>query len=895
MAKKSKDELARLELEEQIADAIKRSTANLDTFADAQKKIVENYNLIKKINLQIQAIDEEIAELEGKTTEEAKERLEYLVASKSALQQDIKLIITVNKELSNTKNLAKSVLGSMYDWGKTLKSQFLPSITEAFNKFLSLNDLAVQTSVNIGLSGNAMKTMVSSIEDSQMAWGALGYDLESSARIQQNLADETGRQVVLSQQAQQFAANTAKALNMQADELGTLVGQMDQFGLGSELAMSTIVDMRIQSEKMGVNSGKVIKKFQQNLELMNKLNFKDGIKGLQKMSNLSEKYKIEMGSIAAAADKAFRPEGAIEMAAKLQLLGGDIAKLGDPFKLMYEARNNPEKFMEDITQAARASATFDPKTKEFKISANEMDRLREMAEATGISMDELVKTARQGAKVDMFEGMLSGRGLKPEDQAMLAGMMEMTEKGATINGKLVSEMSKTDLAELIQRSSKLEELQKDAMTAQAELNGIKNAIMVAFTDLFKNIDWKKWFGYIKNFVVGLRDFTKSFFDMVGPGGTLATVLALYFGSKVIWPFIQGKIFGSAAAAAFNTETLGGGKKGFFGRIMDKFRGKSEQSVLPPVLDDKKSVLEQVTDVKDQGGDILDKVRGKESGASLGDQSKQIDQVSNSTGKFGGVASISAGQILALGAALLMVGGAIWIVSDAMIRMHESGVGFTEILGVIGAGIAIMIPLVMALGVVGTVTAGPILALGAAFLMIGGAIALAAWGISLLVDSFTNMFSIVSADNIGPLLMLGPALIGVSLGVFALAASLVALGAAYLLGGFLGLIALEEAAADIQTAFKGVDPQGINTAVNAINSIDIDKLNALKELSLWMSMLGATTTIKFDESLHIDGSIELSGEGGGKSNTDWIKDPIFVSKLKELIATQTQKDLNGGKA
>ena len=47
----------------------------------------------------------------------------------------------------------------------------------------------------------------------------------------------------------------------------------------------------------------------------------------------------------------------------------------------------------------------------------------------------------------------------------------------------------------------------------------------------------------------------------------------------------------------------------------------------------------------------------------------------------------------------------------------------------------------------------------------------------------------------------------------------------------------------------------------------------------MSLLGATTTIKFDESLSIDGSIEISGEGGGKTNTDWIKDPIFVSKLK----------------
>jgi hypothetical protein len=43
---------------------------------------------------------------------------------------------------------------------------------------------------------------------------------------------------------------------------------------------------------------------------------------------------------------------------------------------------------------------------------------------------------------------------------------------------------------------------------------------------------------------------------------------------------------------------------------------------------------------------------------------------------------------------------------------------------------------------------------------------------------------------------------------------------------------------------------------------MDKLNALKDLSMWMALLGGTTTIKFDEALHIDGSIELAGSAGG---------------------------------
>ena len=561
---------AQLEIEKQIEEAIKNSTASLDSFAEAQKIIAKNYKIMREYQKEI----DELIELGGEElknlNEEEKERLEYL-------QQQQKVLVGVNKELAKGKNFAKAVRNEFISWGKNLKSQFLPSITEAFNTFLKLNDLAIQTGVNIGVSGKAMDTMVNNIEASQMAWGALGYDLESSAKIQQSIADETGRQVILSQQSQQLAADTAKALNMQADELGQLVGQMDQFGLGSELAMSSIMDMRVESEKMGVNSGKVIKKFQQNMELMNKLNFQSGIKGLQKMTVLSEKYKIEMSAVASAADKAFKPEGAIEMAAQLQVLGGSLAGLGDPFQLMYKARNNPEKFMEDITQAAKQSATFDPKTKEFKVSALEMDRLRVAAEATGMSMEDLVKTAKQGAKLDVFNSMLSSRKMDPKDKELLTGMMEMGEQGAMINGKLVSEMSDTDLKELVTRSEELKELSDQAMSAQAELNGIKNMIMVGVVKFFTENK-----ALIKEFLSGVKSVVSFLLQTFSPTGLLATVLGVYFGAKVLWPMIQGRIFGSSAAAAFNAGTAGGGGKGgFFSKLNPMNWGKKGGGAMTP--------------------------------------------------------------------------------------------------------------------------------------------------------------------------------------------------------------------------------------------------------------------------------------------------------------------------
>ena len=144
MAKSSKDELRRLELEEQIAEATKRSTASIQDFADAQKKIVENYKIMQKINLQLKVVGEEITRLEKENTAESKEQLKILRQQEAALKQDLDLIKATNKELSKGKNLAKSVGNELLNWGKGLKDQFIPSLSEVFNTFLKLNDLNLQ-------------------------------------------------------------------------------------------------------------------------------------------------------------------------------------------------------------------------------------------------------------------------------------------------------------------------------------------------------------------------------------------------------------------------------------------------------------------------------------------------------------------------------------------------------------------------------------------------------------------------------------------------------------------------------------------------------------------------------------------------------------------------------
>lgn len=915
MAKSSKDELRRLELEEQIAEATKRSTASIQDFADAQKKIVENYKIMQKINLQLKVVGEEITRLEKEKTDGYEEQVRLLKQQEAALKQDLVLIKSVNKELSKGKNLAKSVGNELLNWGKGLTSQFIPSLSDVFTTFLKLNDLAMQTSVSIGMSGEGMKLMTGNIEKAQSTWGDLGFDLESSAKMQQSLNEGTGRQVVLSQQAQETAALTARALNMQSDELGSLIGEMDQFGMGSELAMKSILDMRVQSEQMGVNSGKVIKKFQQNLGLMNKLNFKDGVKGMQKMAILSEKYKIEMSAVAAAADKAFNPEGAIEMAAKLQTLGGSLAGLGDPFQLMYKARNNPEKFMEDITMAAKQSAEFDPKSGDFKVSAYEMDRLRVAAEATGMSMEDLVGTAKQGAKMDYFGGMLKGINLTPEQKDMLSGMMEIGENGQVlINGKDFSKMSREDLVKLTERSMELKDLAAQAQSSQAELQGIKNAIMIAFVNFFtENKDT------IKGFLTGVKDFIIGVRNFFSPTGLVATTLALYFGPKVLWPIIQGRLFGRSAAAAINAGTTGGGKKGFFGRMTDKIKGffgkktaMSEQSTATPPTPTGSKTPSSDPGGMTKGLNPMNMIKGAAAililSAALFVFAKALQEFDKLQNGWETLALAASGLLLLTGALFLVSkiptsgvikgAAAIAILGLAMIPL---GIGMSYMVGVDWAVLAVataaIIGFAFAAEALGAIVGTPLfwmglLGLAAASVVLSASLWILSFGLEAVappMEMFMNSISTLPG-LILPLIMLGPALLSTAAGILVLSASLFVLGAAWWFGGS----AFTEMTESIGTAMQGIDPSGLSASINAINSVDTDKLEALKSLSMWMALLGGSTTVKFDESLTIDGTIELSGEGGGKSGTDWIKDPVFISKLKQAISDNTDRERNGGR-
>ncbi len=915
----------RLRIENDIANRVERQTKSLSAYREGVKEVKENAKQIKRLDEDILQIEKDIAKEVAKKGEADEKAIKLGKEHLANLKQRRAQVVSTNKELLNAGNLMKAMGNSMISSFKSL----IPSLSDVINKAMELDDITRQTAANLGMSGTAFKTMKNATQEARQSAIEFNQPLDAAVKAVGSYAEETGRVVQLSKANFSSMMGVAQATGMATEEVAQMAGQMEAFGLGANQSSNVIMDIQSMSEQMGVNSGKVIKKFQQNLGLLNKLNFRGGMKSLAKMAAQSEKFKLSMESIAGVSEKVFRPEGAIEAAAQLQMMGGSLAQLGDPFQLMYQARNAPEELQKSIAKAAAASATFNKESGEFELSAHELDRLREASSALGLNLEEMTAAAKQTAKISMFEGMLGG--MSKEDRATIAGMAQMGESGfaevTLADGKTVKR-----LQDLSAEDKKL--LLKKAVTDKERQDQAKSLL-------------KEWESFQEGLIAWGVEIVEPLVESLGGGGGVLAMLKdslnLFIAkTREYWPDVKETFtalwetftwFGSMLAPSIKQlyKILGPG-----GTAIAILGGKLLFNAAKWIAQGVNLSTGFKFGMKRGGGgigpDVKSKVKGKP-GASLKSLASGLGAMGTPQVLFGAlnliptalgmVAMVPAIPTLmifgtikmkalyknlsALGRGLAMMGNPTVALGSAVLLL--AAVGFTAMtagsiglaaiaLGGVAAGAGLE-ALAAGLGVLGAsveisgIGILILLGLGAAMMMMGAAVYYVAEGIALIIDSFVNLFSVVSMDNIGSLLMLGPALMLASLGIISLAGSIVIMGLALANPfGLLGLIGLAAAAYSLGDAMKGVDAEGVSKAVDAVNSVNTENIEALKSLSMWLGMMGNNIKIEFGD-INVDGEIDLVGGGGRKVSSELLRDTEFTNGIKRIIAKHTYADKKGG--
>ena len=350
---------------------------------------------------------------------------------------------------TGTSSLGDDILsGTAADFDKNAYTLNIGAITakigEQFEGLLnSINPLdstifaELETSANsvqkaFGLSKERMDEFKTSIADVAPELTKLDY---SESEITTNLISIMQGLGGAASVSKEAIVELSAAAKLTGQDVGTLATNFRDVGIsvydvGEQ--MKTVTEV---ARSAGVSVNQVSGKVMTNLEKMNLYNFENGVKGLAKMAAQAERLGIKMEQIFAQSEKVMNPEGAIDMSAALQRLGVTSSGLLDPLRAMDMSQNDPEQFQKEIVNLGKEFTRFNEKTGQMEILPGAKRRMKEVAEAVGLTATEFSKMALKSSDFEMKLKQIKMPSLGIDDdetKEMIATMAQMKDGVATI-------------------------------------------------------------------------------------------------------------------------------------------------------------------------------------------------------------------------------------------------------------------------------------------------------------------------------------------------------------------------------------------------------------------------------------------------------------------------------
>lgn len=874
MAESEKDIQRRLDLLDQERDVANKISKGLTSVIKANKTILEVKYQIYELDQQITKINKEIESATGEQKKELEGVLEALEKEKKELKDGNKIL---KSQAANFKNISMAISRDMYRGlqrvGKELKSQMF--------YYFEQNKAVRRTATDVGLLGKRYENFNKVLTRNAYNVTKLGSSVAEVAETYGSYAEEVGRTIPLSDRAAVSFAQMAKGTALGAEGSAQMAANMEIFGLSIERSADYVLEVSSMSEKMGVNSGKVLKQINSNFKRAQTFAFKGGVRGIAKMAALSERLRMDMSEVLGFAEKLFDPEGAVEAAASLQVMGGAFSQMADPFKLMYMARNDVEGLTTQLANAAAESARFNSETGEFEITGMELHRLRQIAETTGISIETLTESARTAAKEMKIKGQLN---FDKESEEFIASMAKWDpDKGAFVvevdgEKKTMAELRKMDQSAIKNMMSAEKGLEARAQEAQSFDERIKNLINGLKTLLMPFFD-------------GVESVLRPMFeDMMGEGGLLSED-----SSKMIRQ--AGVDFGNFI-------------KSFVKDIIPVFK----KDVLPAL----RAIGKFITDNPTISAIIgLTALLGGPIMKVLGPLTRIIGGLGGILGGFvskllGGIKGLGAfGRLFAQKGTIANpmivenIGGEMGGGFDGSVRRKNNKLGRNPLRSAKAGWRKTRMGRKGFMGRAGGAMRG--FGKGMGGMLRGAGRFLGGAGLStagMLIDP--DLWGVDRSSALGKGMGIGSSTLEYA-GYGAMLGSIIP-GVGNLIGGIAGgLLGLGKGLVDNLSPSKGlnvasdvaivgdgvVSPDGnvLSTKQGAIQFDKDDYIMATKNVSNGSNGSPAASEIKLSE-LKVSGTINLVGGGTSASMSDMLRDPIFIRKLKELIMDSMEESRAG---
>ena len=617
-----------------------------------------------------------------------------------------------NTEKENIKQLEKE---------REIRQKVLNVISFANNQlkigwqYLMQSDKAIrQTILSLGMSGVKAELMRTSFEQSAGFVTRLGGDLTDIQNIMTGYADETGRARVLSADMVKDIEAIGKGTGLGVEQATRLGAQFELMGFDAKTTMDYVQGVVDTSERMGVNTTKVLKNVNDNFKRLNTYTFQQGVKGFAQMAEYAEKFRIDINQALNAADVAKSLEGAIGLAAKLQVMGGEFAKT-DPFQMLFLARNDPAKFTEKIADMTKGVVTFrkmSDGTFEKFISPVDRDRLAAVAKSLGMEAGELTKIAERQAEIQRMRQQMAGMGLSAKEKEVIEGAAIFNKTTGRFEVQLAGEMrdvsrlTKDQADSFLKEHKSLADRAKEAQTFDEAFKATINSLKSALLPLLQGVN---------KVLTAAKPMLDSLGKIAGKKGGVLEAAGILLLAGGVW---KGVAFTLTKAASNWVRT---------GSIFAK-EGKEIGGLRRFISGGGVATAEKTA--TETGGGLLGRVGGK-----------------GMAGAGAGVGMAAVG----IGAGIGAAAAGISLLANAMSKLTPDQAETLKsivkslgwfILGGVGVAVAIA-----AIGAAGGAVAVPLMAFGGAVALIGAGIGLATAGIGIMATGLAKL--VTAGKDAGP--------------------------------------------------------------------------------------------------------------------------------------------------
>jgi len=783
----------------------------------------------------------------------------------------------LNNELDNEYKRRKHIISSLKHSFDLLVSGY---------KYLQQQDKIIKNTIlNLGMSGNKAELMRGSFERSAMFVARLGGNLEVIQTMMTGFADETGRSRALTSDMVKDITVIGKGTGLGIEQATKLSAQFEAIGINTKGALDYVQGVVDTSERMGVNTTKVLKNITDNFKKLQTFHFQQGVRGFREMAEYAEKFKVDISDALNSAEIARTLEGAIGMVANLQVMGGEFAKL-DMFETLYFARNDPAKLQAKIGEMTKGIVTLRKNSEgtfEKFISPADRDRLAAAGKALGITTDKMTEMALRAFDIGKMSQELSGMGLTNEQKQLIEGAAFFNQQTGKFQVQLgedmknISELTIQQAKSFAQEQKLLKDRAKEAMTFDETFKATIEMLKAGLLPLLNNIN---------KALLWISKYSDKLFE--GKGIVIAAT-TLFAGAKLF--FLSSKLLNRAfdnyiSYNKLSFRNLAATNSGGLSSLFSKSVGIGDS--LTPTTGKGSSGLADMrrgigAGAEAEGRGIGAGAEAKGRGIGAGAEAKGIGMKRLGTGAGIGAAALGIGG----GVALAAVG--ISKLADSMSKLDEKqlsvlkGIAMTLAISFPAAALGIAIA-----GAAGALAAPGLYALSVAALGIGAAVGIAAVGIGIMAKGIGEMIEKSKGA--------GDAMLSVGLGVKALSLAMMGFTAGAL---GLGVFALTmktiakhaDAVEKVGNAFGNIkavmsgtkeDFEAVESAVKLISSVNTNKGSVFAELA---ALLKTPLKVEFEKNtipIQTDVTLEVDGE------------KLMNKSFTNRIAVQKSNDAKLGK-